>query len=189
MALIPDLNNSRVSPVFLKSRLDLENSNPDGLNLEDTVTVYPAVATGTPSTESTTVPAKRFYQPYLPSDAIDALTDKSLDYISQNPIKGQGRLKSALNRTDLDITSDKPNGGIPYKTEKDPTVYPVTSLKNSSTVINGNFTLIGRAAQKYTQNFSPKNTYLSFITAPAKVNVTGNAAPSTPSKSTPKRFV
>jgi len=70
-------------------------------------------------------------------------------------------LVDSFDKTNLDIENSLPNGGIPYQQANDPTVYPVTA--QGSTPTTGYFATPGKSASKYTQKFSPTNTYLDFI--------------------------
>jgi hypothetical protein len=70
-------------------------------------------------------------------------------------------LVGSFDKTNLDIEDPSPNGGIPYKQDNDPTVYPVTTL--SQTPNSGYFATPGKVASKFEQKYSPKNTYLDFI--------------------------
>ena len=134
---------------------DTSESGPSGFKFSDVVTNYPSTTTGIPSTESSTEPAKNFYQKYV-GDVNGLKT-----YLEENPIKGEGKLKSTLANTNLDVSDERPEGGIPYEKKEDPTVYPVLTHRNSSTL--GNFPIEGKSAQKFKHPFNPQNTYLDFM--------------------------
>jgi hypothetical protein len=70
-------------------------------------------------------------------------------------------LVGSFDKTDLDIEDPNPNGGIPYKQDKDPTVYPPTT--QAQTPERGYFATPGKAASKFEQKYSPTNTYLDSI--------------------------
>ena len=70
-------------------------------------------------------------------------------------------LVASFDKTNLDIEDARPNGGIPYQQAKDPTIYPSTT--QAQTPERGYFATPGKAASKFEQKYSPKNTYLDFI--------------------------
>jgi len=67
-------------------------------------------------------------------------------------------LVGSFDKTNLDIENPKPNGGIPYKQDKDPTTYPPTV--HHTIPERGYFATPGEAASKFEQKYSPKKTYL-----------------------------
>jgi len=137
------------------TNLDVENPGVNGGPLNDTTTSYPASVTGTPTT--TTNPGgapKQFIQPYLPSNTY---LDASYNVLPNNTI-----LSNTLNITNLDVEDPGVNGGIPYKSLNDPTVYPANT--NHTSAIRGYFAVPSSASLKFEQMFNPKNTYTDFIT-------------------------
>lgn len=103
-----DLLNS-----FRITNLDIEDSNPTGFFRLDTITKYPQRVTGTPNPSANPGGPENFYQEYDPQN-------QYLDSV------GGGVLDLTFDSTNLDTTNDFPNGGIPYKQDKDPTSYPST---------------------------------------------------------------
>lgn len=150
----PIRNKKSKQTQFQSTNLDLEESKVDGgipYKQDKDPTVYSKYTTGTPTTKANPGSFNKFNQVYNPSNA----------YLDNNPIKGEGRLKSTTANTNLDVENPTPNGGIPYNQQNDPTVYPVTSHKKSSA--GGFYPVQGQAASKYDQVYNPKNTYLDFI--------------------------
>jgi hypothetical protein len=130
------------------TNFDIENSTPNGgipYKIDKDPTRYPAIITGTPTNSSNPGIPSKFNQIYTPVST----------YLSVNPIKGTGKLKSTVANTNLDVEDGKPNGGIPYKVDKDPTSYPslVTGTPTTSP--------IPPAPNKFNQVYIPTNTYLS----------------------------
>ena len=137
---------------FDKTKLDLENPNPDGFHKLDTITTYPALSTGTPTSDANPGAPLHFNQPYTPSRT----------YLDNIPIRTiVSPLNQSLNKTNLDITDPGVDGGIPYKQIKDPTEYPITT--QGRTPISGYFATSGQGATKFDQKFGPTNTYLDYI--------------------------
>jgi hypothetical protein len=137
---------------FDKTKLDLENSGPDGIHSIDTITVYSALSSGTPTSTANPGAPENFHQPYTPSRT----------YLDNIPIKSNlSPLNQSLNKTNLDITDPGVDGGIPYKQVKDPTVYPPTT--QGKTPIEGYYATSGQGATKFDQKFGPTNTYLDYI--------------------------
>ena len=152
---------------FDKTKLDLENPSPSGFNRLDNSTNFTPNNTGTPTDQANPGPPTRFFQKFVPQETY-------LQYV-----KGLPNRSNLLNLTGFDTTSELPNaytifdatnldtersgvdGGIPYKQEKDPTVYPITTQKRSAT--SGFYPVQGQGATKYNQTFDPKKTYLDFI--------------------------
>ena len=128
-----------------KTNLDLENPNPDGFYNSDTVTTYPALSTGTPTSNANPGAPSQFNQSYTPNNT----------YLDKVPIKTiSSSLNKSLNKTNLDITDPGVDGGIPYKQIKDPTEYPITT--QGRTPISGYNATPGRGATKFDQKFSKK---------------------------------
>ena len=67
-------------------------------------------------------------------------------------------LVGSFDKTNLDIENPLPNGGSPYKKDKDPTSYPTTTQHQSPT--RGYFAAPGKIAEKFEQKYSPNKTYL-----------------------------
>jgi len=136
---------------FKITNLDLESPAPSGFKRLDTITGYGPLTTGTPSFFANPGGPNNFFQTYIPTNT----------YLENNPIRNNNALQPKFQSTNLDLEEPNVNGGIPYKQDKDPTVYPTTTQKKSST--GGFYPVEGQAASKYDQVFSPKNTYLDFI--------------------------
>ena len=152
---------------FGKTKLDLETPNGGEQRL-DTITTYPANNTGVPTDKANPGAALRYFQKFTPTETYLALTKtlpgksnllnlSGIDINPETPIPPY----NIFDATNLDIEKEKVAGGIPYKQDKDPTVYPLTTQGNSST--NGFFPVNGQKADKFDQVFNPKNTYLNFI--------------------------
>ena len=139
---------------FNKTSLDLEDSRyiyqvPP---TNDTTTMYPASATGTPTSIANPGAPKHFYQSYTPNRT----------YLDNIPIRANfSPLNRSLNKTNLDTTDPGVDGGIPYKQVKDPTSYPITT--QGRTPIDGYYATPGQGAAKFDQKFSSTNTYLDYI--------------------------
>ena len=85
-------------------------------------------------------------------------------YLDTNPIKGKGRLVDTVANTNLDVENEKPNGGIPYKQDKDPTVYPKRSTGTPSPVVSGdNSFVVPSIAGKFFPSYDPSEEYLEII--------------------------
>ena len=154
---------------FDKTKLDLENPSPLGFNRLDTITDYNANSTGTPTNKANPGAPSRFFQKFVPQETY-------LQYVKDLPSKSNLLNLSGLNSnidlptndnysifdaTNLDVEKPGVNGGIPYKQEKDPTVYPTTTQR--ITPSRGAFPVQGQGATKYNQSFSPTKTYSEFI--------------------------
>jgi len=154
---------------FDKTKLDLENPSPSGFNRLDTITDYNANSTGTPTNKANPGAPSRFFQKFVPQETylqyVKDLPSKSnllnLSGLSSNIDLSTNNNYSIFDATNLDIEKPGVNGGIPYKQEKDPTVYPVTSQR--VTPSRGAFPVQGEGAKKYTQPFTPTKTYSDFI--------------------------
>ena len=121
------------------TNLDVENPGVNGGPLNDITTIYPPLTTGTPTPTANPGGApQRFVQSYLPNNT----------YLDSNPIQGTGSLDNTLNITNLDVEDPGVQGGIPYKSINDPTIYPPST----------------NPSVKFNQKFTPKNTYTDFIT-------------------------
>ena len=143
---------------FSKTELDLTDRGPSGFHTSDTITSYPATSTGIPTNQANPGPTSNFTQKFTPSATYSDLTrDK------YSPLLHLGRNKDydILDATNLDVNKPGVDGGIPYKQDKDPTVYPVTT--QGRTPISGYFATSGQGATKFDQKFSPSNTYLDYI--------------------------
>lgn len=135
--------------------LDLYNDGQTQLNqiFTDFITGYRGPTTGTPSTTANPGGPKQFHQNWASDNT----------YLDANPIVGidSGVLKSSDNITNLDVSDPGVDGGIPYKQDKDPTIY--RENVNGSSPIRGYFATPGAPAKKFTQTFNENNTYLNFI--------------------------
>ena len=129
---------------FNKTNLDVENSKPSGFFNKDTSTSYSALTTGTPSTTANPGPTQRFIQSYLPFNT----------YLNNNPVRGEGRLITTVANTNLDVENSLPNGGIPYKQDQDPTVYPIYTTGTPS--IDSSYS----PSSKFNHTYNPGNVYL-----------------------------
>jgi hypothetical protein len=160
------LNNKKKRTLinsFSKTNLDLENPLPQGGPINYPLPTYISPnATGTPTRTANPGPFKGFSQlytpqnPYLNSVSNKAVKTSMLSANIDNP--------AVLSITNLDNSEPGVNGGVPYKTVDDPTVYP--SSTKASSPVRGYFAEPGVAAQKYgsnTQVYSSTNTYMEFI--------------------------
>lgn len=151
---------------FSKTNLDLENSLPIGGPIKYSLPSYVSPnATGTPNKTSNPGPFKGFTQPYTPQNPyLNSISNK---IVKTSMLSDNEANPSVLSITNLDNSQPGVNGGIPYKTESDPTVYPEST--KASSPIRGYFAVSGKSAQKYgssrsnTQVFTPTNTYMEFI--------------------------
>jgi len=166
---VPIKSNGRLQSTVANTDLDITTPSPNGFKSADTSTVYPSVITGTPTDKANPGAPSRFAQEFTPkvtyTQYIKDLTGKSnllnlstgnLDPITEKPIT-----YSIFDATNLDIEKPGVDGGIPYKQEKDPTVYPISTQKKSSA--RGFYPIVGEEATKYNQTFSPIKTYTEFI--------------------------
>jgi hypothetical protein len=103
-----------------------------------------------PRTPSTNTPP---LQPGAPSPTPNAPSLPPILATQPNP-----GLVGSFDKTNLDIENPRPNGGIPYKKDKDPTVYPTSTQHQTPT--HGYFATPGQAADKFEQKYSPNKTYL-----------------------------
>jgi hypothetical protein len=145
---------SKLVNTVANTNLDVENEKPNGgipYKQDKDPTIFPKYVTGTPTTSANPSAPAKFNQVYNPKNV----------YLDKVPIKSEGKLKSTVANTNLDVENAKPNGGIPYRPENDPTIYPITTQKKSSA--GGFYPIQGQSASKYNQVFNPKNTYLDFI--------------------------
>ena len=135
--------------------LTLYNNSQAQLNIldPDLVTVYPATTTGTPTVTA---------NPGGPPVNFDQIYNANNTYLSNLPSLTTTGLTNTLNITNLDVEDPGVNGGIPYKSLNDPTVYPANT--NHTSAIRGYFAAPSSASLKFEQMFNPKNTYTDFIT-------------------------
>jgi len=152
---------------FNKTNLDLTDSGPSGnFNMADTITSYPAIATGTPTDQANPSSPRNFIQTFNPQYTYLELTKNKYSPLlhfgkdSSND-GGTDETYSILDITNLDISKPGVDGGIPYKQIKDPTVYPILAQGKAS--ISGYYPATGSDANKFNQNFSPTYTYLDYI--------------------------
>ena len=154
---------------FDKTKLDLENPSPSGFNRLDTITDFNPNSTGTPTNKANPGAPSRFFQKFVPQETylqyVKDLPSKSnllnLRGLNSNIDISTTNNYSIFDATNLDIEKPGVNGGIPYKQEKDPTVYPTTAQR--VTPSRGAFPVQGEGAKKYTQPFTPTKTYSEFI--------------------------
>lgn len=155
---IPSSTYLNINPILGNGLLqftikDTNLDSTDPYKVTSDPTRYPSTITGTPTTSANPGPVNKFKPTYTPAST----------YLSINPVKGTGKLKSTTANTNLDIENGTPNGGIPYKVGNDPTVYP--SRTYASSPISGYFPTTSKPAVKFNHKFNPKNTYLDFIGA------------------------
>jgi hypothetical protein len=114
-------------------------------------TVYPSTTTGTPTPVANPgASAQQFSLSYAPA----------YTYLTSLNVTPE-RLANTLNITNLDTTDPGVDGGIPYKPNEDPTLYPTTT--NHTSEIRGYFSEPSEPSEKYNQKYSSNNTYLNFI--------------------------
>lgn len=130
-------------------------SNIESLSSFQDPTSYPQYITGTPTIKSNPGPFSKFKHSYEPQNTY-------LDEISNN---SEGKLKSTVANTNLDIENESPNGGIPYKRDKDPTAYPSTNTGIPTRNANPG------APSKFEGFFNPENTYLKYISNRGRGNL------------------
>jgi hypothetical protein len=153
---------------FNKTRLDLENPL-GGENRLDTITSFTPNNTGVPTDQANPGAPTRFFQRFTPTETYLQFTKDipgksgllNLGRGQIDPTTEQPRSYTIFDATNFDVEKPKVDGGIPYKQEKDPTVYPITAQSKSPSA--GFFPIEGQAASKFNQTFNPKSTYLDFI--------------------------
>jgi len=151
---IQGVGSGKLDDTLPITNLDVEDPGVNGGPLNDTTTSYPASVTGTPTTIANPGGApKQFTQVYLPSNTY---LDASYKVSPNNTV-----LNNILNITNLDVEDPGVNGGIPYKSLNDPTIYPTNT--NHTSPIRGYFAAPSSASLKFEQIFNPKNTYSDFI--------------------------
>ncbi len=127
------------------TNFDIEDTSPNGgipYKQDKDPTVYSKYSTGTPTSKTNPGAPRKFNQTLTPTG----------DYVSTI---GKGRLISSVNSTNLDIESETPNGGIPYKQDKDPTSYSKYSTGTPTTSANPGI------PKKFNQVYTPSKEYLS----------------------------
>lgn len=133
---------------FSRTNLDLENALPSGFFSADTITIYPALSTGTPTTSANPGAPLRYFQLYSPRP--------NRSYLDANPIGSAGlRLQTSFDKTNLDIEHPGVAGGIPYRTINDPTAYPALSSGTPTTSANPG------APSKFIHKYYSFNSYLA----------------------------
>jgi len=134
--------------------LTLYNASLVQLNIldPDLVTVYPSTVTGTPTPTA---------NPGGPAVNFNPMYDASNTYLDNLPSLATTGLNNTLDITNLDVEDPGVNGGIPYKSLNDPTIYPANT--NHTSAIRGYFAVPSSASLKFEQIFNPKNTYSDFI--------------------------
>jgi len=108
-------------------------------------TKYPATNTGIPTSNANPGAPSKFKGFFNPENTY-------LKYISE---EDRDNLVSSFNKTNLDVENESPDGGIPYKQDKDPTIYP--KLTTGAPLENG----IPGPFTKFNQVYNPETTYLS----------------------------
>jgi len=135
--------------VFDATNLDVERSGVNGgipYKQDKDPTVYPKYVSGTPTIQANPGPVNKFNQVYNPKNV----------YVD-NVGRTTSKLTSTVANTNLDVEDPRVDGGIPYKTYKDPTIYPALNTGTPSTTTNPG------APSKFNQVYDPKNTYLSKV--------------------------
>jgi hypothetical protein len=148
---------------FDKTNLDLQDPSPLGGPVSAPVPPYVSPnATGTPTRTANPGPFKGFYQPYTPQNPyLNSVSNKA---VKTSMLSADTDNPAVLSITNLDNSKPGVNGGVPYKTVNDPTLYPEST--KASTPTRGYFAEPGVAAQKYGSNtrvYSSTNTYMEFI--------------------------
>jgi hypothetical protein len=128
-----------------------QNNSLPFFNNPNDPTSYPSTTTGTPTpTANPGASAQQYSLTYAPAYTY-------LDSLNNSP----GQLTNTLNITNLDTTDPGVDGGVPYKQNEDPTIYPPTA--NHSTDIRGYFSEPSEPSKKFNQSFNSTDTYLNFI--------------------------
>jgi hypothetical protein len=146
----PIRGRGRLRRTVANTNLDVENSRVDGgipYKEDKDPTSYPETVTGTPTTRSNPGPFSKFKHSYEPQNTY-------LDEISNN---SEGRLISTVANTNLDVENKLPNGGIPYKQDKDPTRYPKRVTGTPYPDANPG------APEKFYQEYNPQKEYLDDV--------------------------
>lgn len=164
------LSDNENDPSVL-SITNLDNTKPgvDGgipYKQDKDPTSYPESVSGTPTTTRNPGPAEKFDQPYNPQNPYLSKSNINNKIIKASMLSDNENSPSVLSITSLDNTKEGVNGGVPYKTVDDPTVYPPSTKAVSP--IRGYFSEPGVVAQKYgsnTQVYSSTNTYTEFISS------------------------
>lgn len=144
---ISTIGDGKLEASTNSTNLDVEDSKPNGgipYKIDKDPTAYPSIVTGTPTTSANPGAPSKFNQVYTPTST----------YLSKNPIKSTGKLKSTVANTNLDVENPTPGGGIPYKQDKDPTVYSEYNTGTPTTSTNPG------APNKFDHIYNPKNRYL-----------------------------
>jgi hypothetical protein len=136
---------------FDRTNLDLENPYPLGGPNNDFTTNYPSTITGTPTLTANPGPPSRFIQNYTP-------TNTYLSQVNNSSLSNDQNSPSILAITNLDNTNEGINGGVPYKPNNDPTVYPLlTQPAVKFGVISPD------EASLNAKSYTPMKTYLDYI--------------------------
>jgi hypothetical protein len=152
---------------FDQTRLDLEDTTLPIGGMQGYISspVPPYVspnATGTPTRTANPGPFKGFVQVYTPQNPyLNSVSNKA---VKSSMLSAETDNPAVLSITNLDNSQPGVNGGVPYKTANDPTIYPEST--KASTPTRGYFSEPGVAAQKYGSNtrvYSSTNTYMEFI--------------------------
>jgi len=118
----------------------------------DLVTQYPATNTGTPTPTA---------NPGGPNENFSQVYGSRNTYLNNIPSLKDTGLNNTLRITNLDVENPGVNGGAPYNSLTDPTIYPTTTTHTED--IKGFFPEPSEPAKKFNQTFNPNNTYLNFI--------------------------
>jgi hypothetical protein len=134
--------------------LTLYNISQVELNIldPDLVTVYPATVTGTPTPTA---------NPGGPVVNFNPIYNANNTYLNNISLLTTTGLNNTLNITNLDVENPGVNGGIPYKSLNDPTIYPTNT--NHTSAIRGYFAVPSSSSLKFEHKFHPKKTYSDFI--------------------------
>lgn len=155
-------NSGKLYKTLDITNLDISSSSVLGGPNSDTITQYPVLSTGTPTTSSnfsltspfnSGTPSKRFIHRW----------SENYTYLSVNSIAnvGSGVLKDTLNITNLDVENPFPEGGPLNDTT---TIYPAANVTHTSP-IRGWFAEPSQPPSKFDHIYTPTTTYESFIQA------------------------
>jgi hypothetical protein len=159
-----------LSQSFRQTNLDLEDPRPSFFfNTLDTITVYPATNTGTPTNTTNPGASTNYFQTFLPptqlnpnATYLENIRNDGSRFFRLGNIEDQYDIFDATN---LDVSKSAVDGGVPYDQIKDPTIYPTTTTNR--TPIRGRFATAGAPPTKFNQTFNPTptwgKTYLEFI--------------------------
>jgi len=156
---------SKLASTLRITNFDVENPGVNGgipYRIDTDPTVYPTTNTGTPSNTANPASPTKFYQNFIPANTyLQYIKDLKNKSNLLNLDSGGDQPYTIFDATNLDVEKPGVDGGIPYKKEKDPTVYPITTQRVSST--RGFYPITGKEATKFDQIFNPTKTYEAFI--------------------------